>query len=168
MENDDDKDGDDIVATNTLVDFLIIYDDKMINFTSHETNWLIDNGVSTHATSWKDFFTSYRSSYFKTIKMGNDGLVKVTSIVAMYLEIGKGSRLVLKDVKHILDIHLNLIFAGKLDDDGYGNFLSNGQWKLTRGAMVAARGKKVYTLYIFQAKLSSNMVNAMEDYGTVD
>ena len=49
-------------------------------------------------------------------------------------------------MKHILDIHLNLIFVGKLDDDGHCNPFRNGQWKLTRGAMVVARAQKFSTL----------------------
>jgi hypothetical protein len=48
-------------------------------------------------------------------------------------------KLVLRDVKHVPDIPLNLISTGKLDDDGYCSTFCNGQWKLTRGAMIVAR-----------------------------
>lgn len=63
--------------------------------------------------------------------MGNDDLVKVNSIGDVYLEMSSGLRLVLKDGKYIPNIRLNLISAGKLEDDGYGNTFSNGQWELT-------------------------------------
>ena len=33
-----------------------------------------------------------------------------------------GSKLILKDVRHVPDIRLNLISAGKLDDEGFVNY----------------------------------------------
>ena len=45
--------------TNAINEFHIVYDDDVINFTSHETSWVIDSGVAIHATSWKEFFSSY-------------------------------------------------------------------------------------------------------------
>lgn len=86
----------------------------------------MDSGVSIHAASWKDLFTSYRSSDFGIAKMGNGGLVKVINIGDVYLEMKNGSRLVLKDVKHIIEIYLNLISIRKLDDGGYDSSLTNG------------------------------------------
>lgn len=167
-KNEDDRDGSDRVATTTLTDFLIIYDDEMINFVSHETRQVIDNGISIHATLLKDLFTSYISSDFGTIKIGNNGLVKVTGNEDVYLEMNNGSRLVLKDGKFIPYIRLNLISTEKLDDDWYSSIFSNDQWKLTQGSMVVARDKKVSTLYILLAKLSNDIVNAMEDDSIVE
>ena len=37
--------------TNAINEFHIVYDDDVINFTSHETSWVIDSGVAIHATS---------------------------------------------------------------------------------------------------------------------
>lgn len=54
-----------------------IYDDDVVNFTSHETSWVIDNGVAIHATSRKEFFLSYTQEDFGVVKMGNDNLSKV-------------------------------------------------------------------------------------------
>ncbi|KAJ0085245.1 hypothetical protein Patl1_07552 [Pistacia atlantica] len=124
-KNDDDKHNDQ-VAIVTSKDFFILYDDDVVNVASQETRW--------------------------TVKMGNDGLAKVIGIGDMCLEMDDGSSLLLRDVKHILDIHLNLISIGRLDDKGYCNTFSDGQWKLTRGAIVVARGKKLSTLHILQSK----------------
>ncbi|KAJ0017731.1 hypothetical protein Pint_10869 [Pistacia integerrima] len=73
---------------------------------------------------------------FGTVKMDNDGLAKVNGIGDLCLEMDDGSSLLLKDVKHILDICLNLISTSRLDDEGYCNTFSDGQWKHTRGSMV--------------------------------
>ena len=51
------------------------------------------------------------------------------------------------------EIPLNLISVGQLDDDGYHNDLCNGQWKLTKGSLILARGKKHSNLYVTQGSI---------------
>jgi transposase InsO family protein len=166
-QNDDGK-NDDRVATTTSGDFFTVYDDDVINFACHETSWVIDSGASTHVTSRQHFFTSYTAGDFGTVKMGNDGLAKIIGIGDVCLEMINGMKLVLRDVKHIPDIRLNLISVGKLDDDGYCSTFHNGQWKLTRGAMVVTRAHKFSTLYMLQAKLSKGIINAMDDESSTE
>ncbi|GLT31042.1 hypothetical protein SLA2020_058080 [Shorea laevis] len=49
--------------------------------------------------------------------MGDDGQIKVIGMGTVYLQTNNGTKLVLEDVKHAPNIQLNLISAGKLDDD---------------------------------------------------
>lgn len=107
-------------------DFLIMYDEDVLTFVTNEMSWVIDSGASVHATSRKDFFTSYAADDYGVVKMGNDGVSKVVGIGDVCLETNNGTRLVLKNVKHVPDIRLNLIFASKLDDDGFCNVFGNG------------------------------------------
>ncbi|KAK9001249.1 hypothetical protein V6N11_083037 [Hibiscus sabdariffa] len=46
-----------------------------------------------------------------------------------------------------------------LDDEGFCNTFSDGQWKLTKGSMVVARGKKSSNFYLMQASTSQDTVN---------
>ncbi|KAJ0100414.1 hypothetical protein Patl1_21254 [Pistacia atlantica] len=131
-------------------------------------SWVIDSGAFIHATSIKNLFTSYAAGDFGTVKIGNDGLAKVIGIEDVCLETDNGSSLLLRDMKHIPDIRLNLISIGRLDNEGCCNTFGDGRWKLTRGAMVMAQGKKFSTLYILQARLSKGIINVMEDDFTVD
>ncbi|KAL3839442.1 hypothetical protein ACJIZ3_024033 [Penstemon smallii] len=94
--------------------------------------------------------------------MGNDGLAQVVGKGDVCLKTN-GSILMLKDVRHAPDIRLNLISAGKLDDEGYCNTFHEGQWKLTKGSLFLARGKKSSSLYFMQASIYKDMVNVMED-----
>ena len=73
-----------------------IYDDDVVNFTSHETSWVIDNGVAIHATSRKEFFLSYTQEDFGVVKMGNDNLSKVVGKWDVFLEIENDTRLILR------------------------------------------------------------------------
>ena len=109
---------------------------------------MIDSGASIHATHWKDFFTSYTSGDFGSVRMSNDGSAKAISMGDVRLETSNGIVLILKNVKHILDIRMNLISIGKLDDEGFCNTFRDSQWKLTKGSMVAPKGKKCSSLYL--------------------
>ena len=51
------------------------------------------------------------------------------------------------------NLRLNLISARKLDGEGYTNQFKGGWWKLTKGFLVIARGKRCCTLYHMQYKL---------------
>ena len=59
--------------------------------------------------------------------MSNAREVKVFGIGTVCLKINTSSMLLLLNVKHALDIHLNLISVGQLNDDSYHNDLFNGQ-----------------------------------------
>ncbi|KAJ4716959.1 Retrovirus-related Pol polyprotein from transposon TNT 1-94 [Melia azedarach] len=71
-------------------------------------------------------------------------------------------------VKHIPDIRLNLISAGKLDDEGFSSNFSSGQWKLSKGSMTVARGKKYSSLYFMQAKIADNSINTVKNEDTIE
>lgn len=79
------------------------------------------------------------------------------------METNKRARLILKDVRHVLDICFNLILVRRLNNEGYCNTFGNGQWKLTKGSLVVARGEKSPSLYVTHAKIANDSVNAMED-----
>ena len=60
--------------------------------------------------------------------MGNNSVSKIVGIGDVCLETSIGNKLVLKVVRHVQDICLNLISTGKLDDEGFTNSFgeSNG------------------------------------------
>jgi hypothetical protein len=72
-------------------------------------------------------------------------------------------KLLIKDVKHVPKMHFNLISIGKLDDKGYHNHLGSGKWKLSKGSLIIARGKKINTLYKISAKLVKRDVNVVDN-----
>ena len=49
-EKKNDNGGEDDRVATTTSDFLIVYDSDVVNFAFRETNWVIDNGASIHAT----------------------------------------------------------------------------------------------------------------------
>ena len=74
--------------------------------------------------------------------MGNEESSKVVGVGDVCLKFDTGMELILHDVKHVPDMRLNLISVGRLDDENYHNYFGKNEWKLTRGSMVVARGKR--------------------------
>ena len=79
--------------------------------------------------------------------MGNEVKCEIVGTRDVDLETSIGCKLVLKDVRYIPEMRFSLISVGKLDDKGYHSHLGEGKWKLTKGYLILARGKKNNTLY---------------------
>ena len=79
-----------------------------------------------------------------------------------------GCTLTLKDVQHILDLHLNLIYVHVLDKDGFNHFINSGTWKLTKGSLVVARGRLCCSLYKTQENVCGGQLNAVDDDNSPD
>ncbi|BBH07646.1 Toll-Interleukin-Resistance domain family protein [Prunus dulcis] len=110
-------------------------DDALIcSLESNEESWVLDSGASFHATSQKQFFERYVP--------GNLG----------------------KDVRHIPDLRKNLISVGQLASEGYTTIFHGDDWKISKGAMMVARGKKSGTLYMTAGARCSIAIAAGNEY----
>ncbi|KAG8370951.1 hypothetical protein BUALT_Bualt13G0036600 [Buddleja alternifolia] len=166
--NENKKDDKDTTAVATDGDVVIICDDACVSSSCQETDWIIDSGASYHITPHRDMFTSYTSGNFGRVRMANHGVTEVIGMGNINLETDTGCRLILRDVRHIPDIRLNIISTGKLDDDGYVSNFGEGKWKLTKGSLITAKGKKKNSLYLMQAKLSNGEVNAAVNNSSIE
>ena len=59
--------------------------------------------------------------------MGNKSYVNIVGIGHICVETNTGYTFKLKDVRHIPDMHLNLISISVLDKEGYESHLGNGK-----------------------------------------
>ncbi|VFQ72031.1 unnamed protein product [Cuscuta campestris] len=154
------------VSTADLVDDLIfVTNADVVNAVSDDQSWVIDSGAMLHVTPRKEFFTSLKAGSFGKLKMGNDAVVEVVGIGDVCLVTQMGTKLLLKDVRYAPDVRLNFISVHRLDDEGYENHFGGGQWKLKRGNLVVARGKKESKLYRLESVLSHDVngdVNVIE------
>ena len=97
------------------------------------------------------------------VKMGNKGFSKIVGIGDICIQTSLGRTLTLKDMRHIPNLCLNLISMYMLDNDGYNHFISSGNWKLTKGSLMVARGRLYCFLYKTQAKVCGEKLNAVDD-----
>lgn len=148
--------------------FLILPEGDAINFACNETSWIVDSGVTTHVTSYQDLFSTYTGGDYGSVEIRNDSLAQVAGIGDICLETIFGTRLVLKDVKHIPDIRMNLILTRRLDDEGFYSLHGYGKWKLSCCLFIEARGEKSSSFYWMQAKVSKDVVNVVENDGAME
>ena len=129
---------------------------------------MIDSDASFHVTPHGDFFVSYKIGDFGNVKMGNSGASKIVDIGDIFLETTTRRKLILKDVRHVPDIRLNLISTGRLDNERFINCFSESKWTLTKGSLVVSRRKKLNTLYVMEAKLHKGGINAIQKDVSID
>lgn len=89
--------------------------------------WVIDSATSYLATSNKKFFTTYNAVDFGKVKMGNTSIANTVGIGDVCTQTHIGWTLTLKDVRHLPNLHLNLIFVHALDLDRYCNSFGDGK-----------------------------------------
>ncbi|PKI56506.1 hypothetical protein CRG98_023144 [Punica granatum] len=142
----------------------IVCDEAYVNFTCQDSTRVVDTGALFHITPHRDFFSSYTIGDYGYVKMGNEQSCKIVGIGDVCLETELGCKLLLKKVRHVLEIRLNLISTGQLDDEGYNNEFSDERWKFSKGSLIVARGQKTDTLYRLRARHNSGQVNVAEDY----
>jgi len=163
----DSSDDEDMINA-TYVDFLLVHEFESVNLVDRSTSWVIDSSASCHITSRRDLFTSYASGDFGSVKMAHEGVTRCIRIGHVCLEMSNGSRLILKHVKHVPDVLLNLLSVSKLSDENYNNSFSGDSWKLTKGSMVVGRGTKHSTLYITHTKIVKDVVHVAEYVDGID
>ena len=71
---------------------MIVTYDGCVSLATQDSNWVIDYGSSFHVTSHSDFFTSYRSSDFCNVRMGNSSVSKIVDIENICLETSIGKK----------------------------------------------------------------------------
>jgi hypothetical protein len=153
----------DTAAVASDGDDLVVCEDAYVNLACHESMWVVDTAASFHIMPHRDFFSSYTNGNFGWVKMGNEAKCEILGMGDIQLETSIGCKLLLKNVRYVPEMRFNLISIGKLDDGGYHNYLGGGQWKLCKGSLILARGKKINTLYKIEAKLVKGDVNVVEN-----
>ena len=93
-----------------------ISNENYFNIASNYCIWIIDSGVFFLVTPHEGFFLSYQKEDFGMVKMGNHVASKIVGIGEVTLMTENGSKLVLKEVRHVHEMGLNLISTGKLDE----------------------------------------------------
>ena len=138
-------------------------DDALIcSLESKAKSWVLDSRASFHATSSSELFTSYTLGNLGKVYLGDDQPCDVVGKGEVQIKLN-GSVWKLKDVRHIPALRKNLISVGQLDDEGYDITFKDKKWKVSRGAMIIAHGKKTDTLYKTTNACGSIAVVASKD-----
>ena len=100
-------------------ELLFICKQGSVKLTNEECTWVIDSGASFHITPSRECFSTYTIGDHGYVKMGDNGECKISVIGSVCMTTSTGCRLILRDVRHVADIKLNLISTGSLGDESY-------------------------------------------------
>ena len=129
-------------------------DAMILSVNSPIESWILDSGASFHATSCQEIMENYVSGDFGKVHLADDETLKIVGKGDIRLKLPNQTTWKLQGVRHVPGLRRNLISVGQLDGEGYCTTFSGHEWKITKGALVIARGKKTGTLYV-----TSNLEN---------
>lgn len=110
-------------------------------------DWILDSGASFHTSSHREIMQNYVAGDFGKVYLADGEALNVVGMGDIDIALPNKSKWTLQKVRHIPELKKNLISVGQLDDCGHSVVFSENSWKVTKGAMVLARGKKMGTLY---------------------
>nr|CAN62498.1 hypothetical protein VITISV_000081 [Vitis vinifera] len=143
--------------TNQLSSIEIDFDDEiraLIVLASLPNSWeamrmvVLDSGASFHATLHREIIENYVVGDFGKVYLADGSALDVMGLGDVRISLPNGFVWLLEKVRHIPNLMRNLIFVGQLDDEGHAILFVGGTWKVTKGARVLARRKKIGTLYM--------------------
>ena len=144
---------------------LSLEEQKCEHVAKNNVEWVVDSAASYHVIPTKRLFTTYKASDFGVVKMGNSSYSKIVGIGDVCIKTNVGCMLILKDVRHVPDLRMNVLSTLALDRVGYSNHLGNGRWKLCKGLLVIARRRAccgMYRTHVRTCKKKSNAVKVFE------
>ena len=127
--------------TTTVMEELVVFsieDQPCISIMRQDSDWLVDSKATHHTTPKRDVVVIYYSGDFDVVKMENKNESEIAGIRDVHLEAERDWLLVLKNVRHVPNLLLNLLLATNLDDAGYNVNRGGGKLKLSRDSLVMA------------------------------
>ena len=85
---------------------------------------------------------NYVSGDFEKVHLVDDETLKITSKGDIQVKLPNKIVWTLKDMIFIPSLKRNLISMGKLDQEGHHTTFTRSKWKITKGVIVIAYGKK--------------------------
>ena len=81
--------------------------------------WIVDTGTIFHYVPNKELFTTYKVKDFDHTKMGNQSVSLIVGIGDIVVYTNTGYKLMLKDIRHIPYLKLNLLAFNIFDRERY-------------------------------------------------
>jgi len=125
-----------------------VHDALLLSIDSPIDSWVLDFGASFHTTSHREIIENYVSGDFGKVYLADGKALEIVGMGEIRIRLPNRSIWVIQKVRHVPKLMRNLIYVGQLDAEGYTIMFGNNAWKITKGAMVIARGSKTGTLYM--------------------
>ncbi|KAG8474173.1 hypothetical protein CXB51_033532 [Gossypium anomalum] len=128
-------------------DFLLVSTNNNSKLTSE---WILDSRCSFHMCPNREWFSTDSSVEGGVVRMGNDSSSKVIGISTVKIKMHDGTIRILSDVRYVPDLRKNLISLSILDLKGCKINIELSGIKVSRGALLLLKGKRIGSLYILE------------------
>ncbi|KAG6706623.1 hypothetical protein I3842_07G230600 [Carya illinoinensis] len=125
-----------------------VHDALLLAVHSPVDDWILDSGASFHTSSHRELMRNYVAGNFGNVYLADGEALNVVGMGDIDIALPDKNKWTLQKVRHIPELKKNLISVGQLDECGHSVVFSDSTWKITKGALVLARGKKTGTLYM--------------------
>ena len=128
------------ISEDSLQDALILSLDST-------ESWIVDSGASFHASPNKSVMQNFIQMDLGKVYLGDDEACSIDGKGDVDIKLSNGSIWKLKDVRYVPSLRRTLISVSQLACTGHVTTFTGDSWKITKGALVVARGKLEGTLY---------------------
>ena len=108
--------------------------------------WVLDSGALFHTTTYSKFMENYAFGNYVKMYLVDDEPLDIVSVGDIRLKMSNNYLWKIHKVRHVLKLMCNLISVGQFDDEGHNVTFSSSVWKVTKCAMVVARGNNIRTM----------------------
>ncbi|GKV50375.1 hypothetical protein SLEP1_g57082 [Rubroshorea leprosula] len=119
-----------------------------VSTNSSGEEWILDSGCSFHVCPRRDWFETYKPAT-GTVVLGDDTTLPIVGIGNIRIKMYDGMVKTF-EVRHVPGLKKNLISMSELDSKGCRYSCVGGVLKVSKGALVILKGKKVGGLYHLQ------------------
>lgn len=106
------------------------------------SDWVLDSACTFHMCPRRDWFSTYESAE-GSVLMGNNVSCRLVGIGTVRIKMHDGVIRTLAGVRHIPDLKRILLSLSTLDSNGYRYIGEGGVLRVSRGALVVMKAKKV-------------------------
>ncbi|XP_073138911.1 uncharacterized protein [Henckelia pumila] len=127
-------------TNNTNVVTEEVHDALVLSMESPVDSWVMDFESSFHTTGNRDVFDNYIADDYMKVFLADGKPLEIVGMGNVQLKMSNGSVWKINKVRHVPRLRRNLISVGQLDDEGHNVTFGDGSWKVSKRAMIIARG----------------------------
>ena len=94
--------------------------------------WVVDSGASCHDTPHRKLFHDYVLGDFGHVLLRNDEPYKIVGMSMVHIKLNNRNEWILKYVRNIPSMKINMISTGKLGDSGCLPMFAKTWWNITK------------------------------------
>jgi len=92
--------------------FTVSVEDACVYTSSSSFDWILESRASYHVTPCKDSFVSYNTGDYDRVHLGNNHFCSIFGVGDVQIKMKDGQDILLKQVRHVPEMRMSLIFVG--------------------------------------------------------